>query len=211
MPESRASHRVTGAIVAGGTSSRFGGAPKGLRTVGGRRIIDRVADALRAVASDSFIVSNADDAEQWDAGLPIVRDVRPERGSLVGLHTALITARTSVLVVAWDMPFVSRALLELITASGETEPFVTIPESPAGLEPFCALYTSACTPIVEAAIDAGDLRMSSMLRRFPSMTRLSEAEVTSVGDPARLFFNVNTPHDLAAAETMEARADSHRG
>ena len=42
----------TGVILAGGAASRFGGLPKGLERVDGRRIIDRVASALREGSDD---------------------------------------------------------------------------------------------------------------------------------------------------------------
>ena len=38
---------VRGAVLAGGAASRYGGRPKGLLEVGGRRILDRVVEALR--------------------------------------------------------------------------------------------------------------------------------------------------------------------
>jgi molybdopterin-guanine dinucleotide biosynthesis protein A len=196
--------RLVGAIVAGGESSRFGGTPKGLQSVGGRRIIDRVATALRAVVSEVILISNADDAESWLPGTAVVRDARRERGSLVGLHTALTHVSSSILVVAWDMPFVTSRLLELIAGRSVHERFVTLPEGLEGPEPFCALYTPACLPFVEGALDAGDLRMSSMLRRFPSATLIPANELAIIDDPARLFFNVNTPRDLAVAEEMDA-------
>jgi molybdopterin-guanine dinucleotide biosynthesis protein A len=196
--------RFVGAIVAGGASARFGGAPKGLRTVGGRRIIDRVSDALGAVTSELILLSNAHDAEHWLAGVTVVRDARPERGSLVGLHTALTHRSSPILVVAWDMPFVTSELLELIVSRSVHEPFATLPSGVEGPEPFCAAYMPACLPFVEAALDTGDLRMSSMLRRLPSATLIPANEVASIGDPTRLFFNVNTPHDLAVAEEMNA-------
>ena len=65
---------VTGAIVAGGANERFGGEPKGLRPVGGVRILDRVASALRTVTSDLVVIANAPDTERWLAGVPVRRD-----------------------------------------------------------------------------------------------------------------------------------------
>ena len=53
---------MIGAILAGGASSRFGGAPKGLHTVGGVRIIDRVSRALLDVSSEVILISNAVEA-----------------------------------------------------------------------------------------------------------------------------------------------------
>jgi molybdopterin-guanine dinucleotide biosynthesis protein A len=193
---------VIGAILAGGASARFGGGPKGLRTVGGVRIIDRVADALRGVTADLIVISNAGESATWLPRIRVVSDVRRERGSLVGLHTALSVAGTSVMIVAWDMPFVSADLLRLIRDRGRLERFATVPEGSTGLEPFCAMYTPACIPIIESALDAGELRMSTMLARLPSLTRVSAAELVAVGDPARLFFNVNNAQDLKLAEEM---------
>jgi len=192
-----------GAIVAGGGAVRFGGAPKGLQRVGGIRIIDRVAAALSAVTSELIVVSNAADASQWIAGARVYGDVRPERGSLVGIHTALSCARGDVLVVAWDMPFVSAELLTLICDRRGTG-MAVIPESPSGQEPFCALYTVECLPIIEAALVGGDLRLSRVLAQLPSVETIAMSEIEVIGDPATLLFNVNTPHDLAQAESIAA-------
>jgi molybdenum cofactor guanylyltransferase len=197
---------VIGAIIAGGSSSRFGGEPKGLLRINGVRIIDRVARALRGVTTDLLLVSNANDAPEWLPGVSTVSDIRPERGSLVGLHTALAHAQDDVMAVAWDMPFVTAELLELIRDRGRAEPFATVPEGERGLEPFCALYTRACIPVFERALDQTALRMSSALSCLPSITRISTLDVSSVGDPARLFFNVNDARDLAIADRMAGGA-----
>jgi molybdopterin-guanine dinucleotide biosynthesis protein A len=44
--------RVTGVVLAGGLSTRYGGLPKGLERVRGVRIIDRVRAALEPVVDD---------------------------------------------------------------------------------------------------------------------------------------------------------------
>jgi molybdenum cofactor guanylyltransferase len=202
-------HRgVTGAIVAGGANQRFGGEPKGLRRVGGVRIIDRVASALRAVTPEIVLVANAPDAREWLAGVPVHRDVRSERGSVVGLHTAIasIPAGDIALVVAWDMPFVSAGLLSLLVRRVGEGASAAIPESPSGPEPFCAAYSTACLDDIERAVARGDFRMSSIVSTLANASRVGDAEVRSFGDPARLFFNVNSPGDLEKAERMAAVA-----
>ena len=200
------SDRVAAAIVAGGASSRFGGIPKGLEHVGGRRIIDRVFDAVRAVTPDVLLVSNAPDAESWIDGIRVGSDLRHERGSLIGIHTALATTNCPTLVLAWDMPFVTSALLSLIVERGTGERFATIPESASGLEPFCALYMPTCLPTIEMAIDEGDLRVTSLPNRFPSFTKVLVAAIEQIGDPTQLFFNVNSAAGLAQAERIERDA-----
>jgi molybdopterin-guanine dinucleotide biosynthesis protein A len=108
------------------------------------------------------------------------------------------------LLVAWDMPFVTSALLELLCARAERSRFATIPEGPSGVEPFCAVYTPECLPVIEAGLARDDLKLSHMLERLPSYERVPLADIARIGDPAKLFFNVNTAEDLAAAEEIAA-------
>ncbi len=80
--------RVTGVIQAGGKSTRMGGQPKALMELGGRRIIDRVVEVMRAVTDDLLIVTNTSDVYA-SLGLPMVADVFPDHGSLGGIYSGL--------------------------------------------------------------------------------------------------------------------------
>lgn len=198
----------TGVILAGGGAARFGGAPKGLERVEGRRIIDRVAAVLRDVTDDLLLVANAAEASAWLPGVRTVRDVREGAGALGGLHSALTHAGEPVLLVAWDMPFVSAALLGELRRLGEAEGVDTLadavlPESDGsrrGVEPLCAWYAPSCLPAIEHRLDAGDLRVVGFHEAI-RVTRMPIERVRDFGDPARLFSNVNTREDLAAVES----------
>jgi molybdopterin-guanine dinucleotide biosynthesis protein A len=104
------------------------------------------------------------------------------------------------------MPFVTASLLALIKGRAAGNEYAAIPEGESGLEPFCAAYTPACLPAIEAALAADDLRLTNLLARLPSYDRISVADVRALGDPARLFFNVNAPTDLARAEQLAGDA-----
>ncbi len=109
--------RAAGAILAGGGATRFGGAPKGLETVGGIRIIDRLATLLeRTLGSAPLVVANAPDAGTWVPGLRVATDVQPGAGSLGGILTAIVEAPAPVVCVAWDMPFVTEDLIRELAA-----------------------------------------------------------------------------------------------
>lgn len=110
----------TGVVLAGGAASRYGGLPKGLERVAGRRIIDRVADALRDVTDDLLLVANDPAAADWLPGIRVQQDLVPNAGGLGGIHAALHAARTPVLIVAWDMPFVPAALLARLRELGRS-------------------------------------------------------------------------------------------
>lgn len=204
---------VTGVILAGGGASRFGGHPKGLEQVGGRRIIDRVADALAPTVDGLLLIANDAASGSWLPGIERAADLRPGSGSLGGIHAALAHAGTAVIVVAWDMPFVPTSLLmELRRAGGGAD--AAVPESDSsrrGLEPLCAYYGPPCLPAIERRLDAGDRRVVAFYDDI-RLARVPAAEVSRHGDPALLFLNVNTPDDLALAEQhASTTARGHRG
>ena len=65
-------------MVAGGAATRYGGSPKGLFEVGGRRILDRAVESLeRATGEPPAIIANAPDAASWRPDLVVVPDVLP--------------------------------------------------------------------------------------------------------------------------------------
>lgn len=197
-------------MLAGGAARRYGGTPKGLLTVGKRRILDRVVDAVAAVTGERpRLIANASDAASWRPDLETLPDVRPGLGTLGGIYTAVTAAAGPVLCVAWDMPFVPEALLRLLgdrMATGRYD--AVLPESSGrrGLEPLCAIYGPACAPAIARRLDQGDLMAIS----FHADVRIGIvplAEVRRFGDPDELFFNVNTPDDLARAEALWQRRD----
>jgi molybdopterin-guanine dinucleotide biosynthesis protein A len=200
---------VRGAILAGGGATRFGGQPKGLEAVGGVRILDRLVNAMTAaLGGPPLLVANAPGAAAWRPDLRVVPDLRPGLGALGGILTAVAEAPAPVVVVAWDMPFVSPELIRALAAGLERSD-ACLPQSDGrrGVEPLCAAYGPACRPAIEASLDAGDRRAIG----FHAGIRvgiLPHAEVARLGDPALLFFNVNTADDLAHADELWRRLES---
>ena len=145
---------VAGAILAGGGATRFGGAPKGLALLDGERIADRLARLLHGtLGAPPVLIANAPDAATWQLGLRIERDVRPGAGALGGILSALVHAPAPVVVLAWDMPYVTAALVRRL-AEGLARADVVIPASDGrrGLEPLCAAYGQACRAAPEKVI-----------------------------------------------------------
>ena len=197
-------------MVAGGAATRYGGRPKGLLEVGGRRILDRAVESLeRATGEPPTIIANAPDAASWRPDLAVVPDVLPGQGSLGGILTA-VERLAPVVCVAWDMPFVPAALLAALAARLEGAD-AALPESDSrrGVEPLCAAYGSACGPAIRAALARGDARAVGFHPEV-RVARLPREAVLQYGDPDVLFFNVNTADDLARAEQLCRSLDSSR-
>lgn len=200
---------MRGAILAGGGATRFAGRAKGLEQVGGIRIIDRLVDAfLGALGSLPLLIANDPDAQHWRSDLRVLADIQPGAGALGGLLTAVAAGPEPVVCVAWDMPFVPAALIRRL-ASGLVDADAVLPSSGGrrGVEPMCAGYGPACQPAIASAIAAGDLRAIA----FHSAVRtciLPAATVAEFGDPATLFFNVNSQDDLTQADALWRRLAS---
>ncbi len=199
---------LIGVIVAGGGNTRFGGEPKGLRTVGGQRIIDRVAAALRATTDDLMLSANANDAEVWLPGVRVIRDVRTERGSLVALEAALrAAAGDDILAVAWDMPFVTAALLGAIRARLVDGASAAVPESAHGPESFCAAYAAHALPVIEQAIGRGELRVAQAIASLPRVVRIGVTELAARSALRRGCSSMGIRRTiLAVAEEMARRS-----
>ena len=157
---------------------------------------------MAPVVSKLVLVSSDPRAGDWLGNAAIVRDERPERGSLVGLHAALSHATDFALVVAWDMPFVTTALLALVRDRAAASGLAAVPEGPHGPEPRCAAYPHAAAASAAAAIDRGELTLARFIERLGAVEHIPRAEIERLGDPARLFFNVNAPADLERAERL---------
>lgn len=202
---------MLGAILAGGRASRYGGQPKGLETVGGQRILDRLVDAFtRALGEPPFLVANDPSAASWRPDLEVVSDIIPDAGALGGIHTALTVAGGPVVCAAWDMPFIPSSLLrELARGLQRYDAFLPASSGHRSMEPLCAAYGPACLPPMEAALDRGDLRAIGF-HSGVNVGILPLLDVARHGDPEVIFFNVNSPDDRKRAEVLWREQGSFR-
>lgn len=216
LPQQEGSSTLrVGAILAGGRSLRFG-SPKQLATIGGVQLVERVARSLRAAGLNAVAIT-APDGPDLSHLLPCRVDARPGLGPLGGLHTALLWARDlglrGILCVGCDLPFLTPALLRRLVHLGEHLPATVLaPESrgPLGLEPLCTWYPTTAADEVARRLDMGALSLSDLLDAL-LVRRLSFSELAEFGEPERLFHNVNTPAEGAAAEAMISSGERRDG
>src|SRR5687767_9764343 len=101
---------LTVCVQAGGQSSRMG-EDKALKTFLGRPLIQRVIDRLASIADEMIVTTNRPEDYAF-LNVPLFPDLKPGRGALGGLYTAIASAKHPlVAVVACDMPFASANLL----------------------------------------------------------------------------------------------------
>jgi len=178
----------------------MGGRPKGLLELGGRRIIDRVLDAVAPVVDDVLIVTNTPEL-YGDLGVATVGDLIPDTGSLGGIYSGLkAAAGDSAFTVACDMPFLHREIVRLVVErAGEGD--VVIPRVGDRLETMHAAYAKACLPHIEARLAAGQLKIVGFFGAV-RVVEMAAAEVARWRAPEVAFMNVNTPQELERARAL---------
>jgi len=179
------------------------GEDKALKPFLGRPLIQRVIERLSPVADELIVTTNRPD-EYAFLNLRLVPDLKPGRGALGGLYTAIASAAHPIVaVVACDMPFASNTLIEAASRLlVEEEADVVIAQSAEGYEPLHAVYRrETCLPAIEAAIEADQWKIIAW---FPQVkVRVLTPEEIQQYDPSKLaFWNVNTPEEFAEAEKI---------
>ena len=193
---------LTVVIQAGGASSRMG-EDKALKPFLGRPLIQRVIERLTPIADEMIVTTNRP-ADYEFLNMRLVADLKPGRGALGGLYTAIASAASPfVAVVACDMPFASPMLIEgARRLMVEEEADVVIAKTEAGYEPFHALYRrETCLPAIESTMDADQWKVIAWFPQVKTRT-LSLVEMKSLDPSGLCFWNLNTPEEFLEAEKM---------
>lgn len=194
-----------GVILAGGQATRMGGGDKGLRTLGGQSLLARVEARLAPQVDQLALNANGDAARFVDMGLPVIPDsiagfAGPLAGVLAGLDWAAAHGAETIVTAAADTPFFPCDLVPqlLLASEGMTHPLVlaATPDAKRGTarHPTFGLWPVALRDDLRAALEGGLRKVVLWTQEHGGREALFAQE--------EAFFNVNTPHDLARAETM---------
>ena len=173
-----ARHGLTGVLLVGGASTRFG-SPKALALLDGETLAARAWRLLGEACETRLAVGKRADA----LALPfeLVDDESEVRAPLAGVVAGLRAASTElVVVVPVDMPRLTADALHAL-ADGCRDAAVP----PTG--PLPAAYRRRTLPVLERALAAGRLGLRDAVAEL-------DAVVVDL-DPAQLA-NVNTPDDV---------------
>ena len=163
---------VTGVLLVGGASTRFG-SPKALAPLDGETLAERAWRTLGEACDERIAVGKGDEALPF----PVLADGVEERAAIYGLVAGLRAARTDVCVVLpVDMPHVTAdALCALAGACRDA----AVPQT----GPLPGAYRKTALP----ALTSGELS----IRRA-----IAGLDVAVVDLDESLLGNVNTPQDL---------------
>lgn len=194
---------VVGVLLAGGRSRRMGGGDKSLRRLRGRSMLDRVIARFGPQVGPLVLNANGDPARFAAAGLAVVPDsvdgfAGPLAGVLAGMDWAAAQAPASrwIATAATDTPFLPRDLVSRLLAALDAGADLACAASGGRAHPVFGLWPVALREDLRRALGDGVRKVDLWTGRF------RVARVTYPVDPVDPFLNVNTPDDLAAAETL---------
>lgn len=183
---------VSGAVLAGGRSSRFG-RDKALLTVNGEPLLARAARLLGEFC-DEVLVIGGPERQGLVPHLRVIPDERPGVGPLGGIATALrAMAGERLLVVATDMPLLSPAVLRLLVerSSGSD---ITVPVVEGRTQQLCAVYARSCLPVIDAQLARDDFAVAHLLAQL-NVRYVDESELRALDPDLDFFRNINHERD----------------
>lgn len=183
---------ITCAILAGGYSTRMGQDKVALE-VNGKALIHYVFDKVKNVFQNIVIVSNNHSAFK-DIDVPIIKDIVPARGSMVGIVSALMYSHDPyVFVCACDMPFIHENAIHYMVNEMNGEDII-IPKTEKGYEPLHALYGRSCISHMLTCIERNHLKIARILTAY-TVKALNDHPVF-YNNGRSVFTNINTEADL---------------
>lgn len=187
---------LTGAILAGGKSTRMANQDKGLLLFDGQPMALKVALALNGIAETVFINANNNIEQYHGLGFEVIPDVgkHHDKGPLSGLFTCLQCAETSHLLISpCDTPRISSAAFFALKCASMKKPSLI----------HYLIDESGCHPLhAILPVNAGLLKLDEFLEqknRYSVMAFYDFFGCESVvwGKSEELL-NVNTPDKLSS-------------
>ena len=196
---------ITGIILAGGKSLRFG-RNKALEKIAGMTLVERVITRLTPITARIVLVTDRDNGRLSEIkSTEAVTDIYPARGPLGGIYTGLSASNTAAnFVVACDMPFLNTVLLSYMV--GISTGFeAVIPRWPNNqIEPLHGIYSLSCIPVMKKRLENNQLSISECLKEM--RVRYFDQVEFSKFDPDFLsFFNINNQADIELLNKIEGR------
>lgn len=215
MSEIQSSHpALSGVVLAGGFSTRFGDEDKAIADLAGKPLIGYVVDALLEITDTIVVNCRADQREEIEAALEgelperaaleFAVDPVPDRGPVAGIRTGLEAVdHEYAAVVACDMPFCSPVLLELLAerAGGRDGAIVRLADG--WFQPTQAVYrTDAMAGACADVLDSGGGRILRAIEAIDCVVLEEGDQALSTLAPetlSRTFESVDTRTELEQA------------
>ena len=183
--------QVTGIILAGGKSSRFG-SDKALFEYNGKKLIQYAIATLQPLCGQILLSTN-EPGKYAFTGLPAVADHFPGCGPVAGIHACLEQSRTEHhLVIGCDLPWLNTRLFEFILQNSLGYQIV-MPMHKGFKETMASYYHQSCSPALAKALREKRFKIFDAISPLKSFY----PEIDKEGFYSeKLFANINYREDI---------------
>ncbi len=193
-------------VLAGGRSTRMG-QDKALLMLGGKPLVAHVLERLRPQAGAVTINTNGDPSRFAGLAAPVLGDTvagypGPLAGLLAGMEWAKSIGSTFVVTLPTDSPFIPRDLVARLTASQSDPARPILAASFGRRHPVAGLWPVSLAGALRDFLAAGETYKVSVFADRHGAVSVDFPSIELDGRTVDPFFNVNTPEDLALAETI---------
>lgn len=183
--------KVTGVVLSGGKSSRFG-QDKGLYPYKGKSLVLHTLEILEPLCSKLMISTN-DSRSYAGFGYECIEDISPDSGPLAGIQSALTHSPTdNVAIISCDTPNIPTALYARLIESIRNHD-VVMPSHGGFIETMTSVYAKKCLPWIEAAIKSKHFRILDAIKPMDSLFLEIDHEGFYKPD---IFHNINYKEDI---------------
>lgn len=192
-------NHITGVILAGGKSSRYG-KNKALVKLNGVMLIEKVKEVMSSIFKNLIIITNTPEEYEF-LQLPMYQDLVKGMGPVGGIHTGLhYMDNDAAFFVACDMPFLNKDLISYMAECLDDYDAV-IPKIDWKIEALHAIYSKRCLPAVASLIELREYQVIKFHNQIQSKF-IGENEIKSFDPHLISFMNVNRPEEFKEAEKI---------
>lgn len=193
--------KISGCILMGGHSRRFGGDDKSQLMFGSEILLQRIIRVAGAQVQNLALAVGQNTGARCDGyDLPLLIDDFPDVGPLGGLHAGLKWAQPEahfVATFACDTPsFPADMVEQLAHAATAGAAAIALPRCRGRIHTALGLWSTALLPELERTISAGELAITRWALEFGAV--LVDFESASERD----FFNINSPADAQRYQAL---------
>jgi molybdopterin-guanine dinucleotide biosynthesis protein A len=183
---------ISGILLAGGKSSRMGENKAFLRFAG-KQLFRYPLGVLESLCDDIHI-SAPEGIFPPGMPYPVIPDSYTGKGPLAGIYSCLGEIRHEMAVVlSCDIPFISTELITMLLNSMGDSTVIAGKNADGFPEPLAGVYAKSLRPLIGELLLENRLKMSDFLEIAGAVL----VDINKEGfDAKRLYYNVNTKHDL---------------
>jgi molybdopterin-guanine dinucleotide biosynthesis protein A len=191
-------------LLSGGNSSRFG-TNKALESINGKPLIEQIVENLKNAFEKVYIIGNVKEYI-FLQDVFFCEDIIPNKGPLGGILTGLICSDSEYnFLTGCDMPFLTSEFFEFVKLQ-KKDYDVLVPEYNSYLEPLAAVYSKKCLPFISDSLKKDQLKLKSFFPKV-KVRIIKETVIREIGEPEKLFFNINYKEDVEKLEMNMERGE----